>query len=90
MGDAACHLGSTCLNCGQFIGDELEAQGQCPRCGAGPDGLVDNGGLVPDVESLRGRLADRGIATGPILRRFGSRTLDVHDPEGNRFEFWSE
>lgn len=166
MGDSACHLGSTCLNCGKFIGDELALQGQCPRCGAGPYGLVDDGGLfgghgmspsaanfilyceqwpatvefyrdrlgleetyaddwfvefrltasafvsiadaaratvgsvggtgvtlsvrVPDVEVLGGRLAARGIATGPALRRFGSHTLDVLDPEGNRIEFWSE
>ena len=165
MGDAACYLGSTCLNCGKFIGDELAVREECPHCGAGADGLIDDGGLfgpgmspsaanfilyckewpatvefyrdclgleqtyadgwfvefrltpsayvsiadaaratvgsvggngvtlsvrVPDVEVLRGRLADRGIATGPILRRFGSQTVDVHDPEGNRIEFWAE
>ncbi len=50
MGDAACHLGSTCLNCGKFIGDELALQGQCPHCGAGPDGLADDDGLFgPEV-----------------------------------------
>ncbi len=165
MGDAACHLGSTCLNCGKFIGDEPAVQGQCPHCGAGPDGLADDDGLfgpeasptaanfilycdqwpatvefyrdrlgleqtyaddwfvefqltssafvsiadaaratvgsvggtgvtlsirIPDVEVLRRRLAARGITTGPAMPRFGSDTLDVHDPEGNRIEFWAK
>lgn len=165
MGDPACHLGATCLNCGQFLGDDRTDEGHCPHCGSSPDGLPGDGGLfthetsptaanfilycerwpetvefyrdrlgleqtysddwfvefqvtpeafvsiadasratvgsvggtgvtlkirVPDVGVVRRRLTDRGIVTEPPKRRFGSLTLDVHDPEGNRIEFWAK
>src|SRR5680860_1537515 len=40
MGDAACHLGSTCLSCGRFVGAEIATQERCPHCGADPDGVI--------------------------------------------------
>jgi hypothetical protein len=31
MGDAACHLGPTCLNCGKVVGDEITDNGSRGR-----------------------------------------------------------
>jgi len=158
MGDAACHLGSTCLSCGRFVGDEITKQGRCSHCGAAPDGVIDAvvsaaevnfilycehwsatvefyrdrlgfeqtyvddwfvefrlapsarvsiadaaratvgsvGGAgvtlsikVPDLETLRLRLDERGLQPGVVSRRFGAQTFDIRDPEGNRIEFWA-
>jgi predicted RNA-binding Zn-ribbon protein involved in translation (DUF1610 family) len=34
MGDSACWLDRTCLECGRFIDDEDAADHKCPHCGA--------------------------------------------------------
>ncbi len=33
MGDPACHLSATCIECGRFIDGDLEGD-ECPHCGA--------------------------------------------------------
>lgn len=38
MRDRACHLGSTCLSCGRFVGDRATEGEDCPHCVAGPYG----------------------------------------------------
>lgn len=45
---------------------------------------------VDDLVGLRDRLAERGIQTSALSKRFGSRVFDIFDPEGHRIEFWSE
>lgn len=44
---------------------------------------------VPDVATARSTLLDAGVDVGAIGIRFGSPFVDVHDPSGNRLEFWS-
>jgi len=44
---------------------------------------------VADVEQTRRDLLDNGITPTPIREVWGSRAIYIHDPEGNRLEFWS-
>jgi catechol 2,3-dioxygenase-like lactoylglutathione lyase family enzyme len=44
---------------------------------------------VADVAASRLALAERGVAVGEIISRWGAATLFVTDPEGNRIELWS-
>ena len=44
---------------------------------------------VVDVEQTRAELIEAGIATTPLKDIWGARAFYVHDPEGNRLEFWS-
>ena len=45
---------------------------------------------VPDVAVARRELAAAGIEVPPTGSRWGAATLDLHDPEHNRIELWSE
>lgn len=44
---------------------------------------------VADVEQTRNELIEAGIAPTPIKDVWGAKAIYVHDPEGNRLEFWS-
>lgn len=44
---------------------------------------------VADVEQTRTELIEAGITPTPIKQVWGARAIYVHDPEGNRLEFWS-
>jgi predicted enzyme related to lactoylglutathione lyase len=44
---------------------------------------------VADIEQTRAELMDAGIVTTPIKEVWGSKTIYIHDPEGNRVEFWA-
>jgi catechol 2,3-dioxygenase-like lactoylglutathione lyase family enzyme len=44
---------------------------------------------VSDIELTRNELIDAGITPTPIKEVWGSKVIYVHDPEGNRLEFWS-
>lgn len=44
---------------------------------------------VDDVHEVRTELLDLGVEAGPIGARWGADVLEVHDPAGNRVEFWS-
>jgi predicted enzyme related to lactoylglutathione lyase len=44
---------------------------------------------VDDIEQTRTELMEAGIATTPIKEVWGSKVIYIHDPEGNRLEFWS-
>ena len=44
---------------------------------------------VSDIEQTRAELLDAGITTTPIKEVWGSKAIYVHDPEGNRLEFWA-
>lgn len=43
---------------------------------------------VADLEQALADLKEAGIQSTPIKEVWGSRTIYVHDPEGNRLEFW--
>ena len=44
---------------------------------------------VADVEQIRTELIEAGITPTPIKDVWGAKAIYVHDPEGNRLEFWS-
>ena len=44
---------------------------------------------VPDREQTRTELIEAGISPTPIKEVWGAKAMYVHDPEGNRLEFWS-
>jgi catechol 2,3-dioxygenase-like lactoylglutathione lyase family enzyme len=44
---------------------------------------------VADVEQTRTELIEAGISATPIKDVWGAKAIYVHDPEGNRLEFWS-
>lgn len=44
---------------------------------------------VSDIEQTRNELMEAGITPTPIKELWGSQVLYVHDPEGNRLEFWA-
>lgn len=53
----------------------------------------DGGGItislqVLDVEQIRAELMEAGIDSTPVKEVWGSKAIYVHDPEGNRLEFW--
>lgn len=43
---------------------------------------------VSDIEQTRAELLDAGITPTPIKEVWGSKAMYIHDPEGNRLEFW--
>jgi catechol 2,3-dioxygenase-like lactoylglutathione lyase family enzyme len=44
---------------------------------------------VPDIEEIHAELVENGFSPTPVKEIWGSRAIYVHDPEGNRLEFWS-
>jgi uncharacterized glyoxalase superfamily protein PhnB len=44
---------------------------------------------VADIEQTRNELIEAGIIPMPIKEVWGAKAIYVHDPEGNRLEFWS-
>lgn len=44
---------------------------------------------VADVEATRSELLAAGVNPTPIKEIWGARAIYLHDPEGNRLEFWS-
>ncbi len=44
---------------------------------------------VEDIEQTKADLMKAGIITTPIKEVWGSKAIYVHDPEGNRLEFWA-
>jgi catechol 2,3-dioxygenase-like lactoylglutathione lyase family enzyme len=44
---------------------------------------------VEDVESIHSELVSAGFKPTAIKEVWGSKTTYLHDPEGNRLEFWS-
>lgn len=45
---------------------------------------------VADVAAARRLLLERGVEVGPVRSRWGAATVDLHDPEGNRIELWTD
>ena len=45
---------------------------------------------VDDVHTVRSDLRAVGVEVGEVGARWGADVLDVHDPSGNRLEFWAE
>ncbi len=43
---------------------------------------------IMDVEQIQAELMEAGIDSSPIKEVWGSKAIYVHDPEGNRLEFW--
>jgi predicted enzyme related to lactoylglutathione lyase len=43
---------------------------------------------VSDIEQAQAELMEAGITTTPIKEVWGSKAVYLHDPEGNRLEFW--
>jgi catechol 2,3-dioxygenase-like lactoylglutathione lyase family enzyme len=43
---------------------------------------------IEGVEQMRADLLTAGITPTPVKEVWGSRTIYVRDPEGNRLEFW--
>lgn len=43
---------------------------------------------VGDVRQVHADLIEAGISPSPIKEVWGSQAIYVHDPEGNRLEFW--
>ena len=44
---------------------------------------------VVDIEQTQAELGEAGINSTPIKEVWGAKAIYVHDPEGNRLEFWS-
>ena len=44
---------------------------------------------VADIEQTRNELIEAGVTPTPIKEVWGAKTIYLHDPEGNRLEFWS-
>ena len=44
---------------------------------------------VDDIEQTRSALVEAGIRPTPVKEVWGSKVIYLHDPEGNRLEFWS-
>lgn len=44
---------------------------------------------VADIEETRAELIESGLSPGPIKEIWGSKAIYLHDPEGNRLEFWA-
>ncbi len=44
---------------------------------------------VADVEELRAQFVEAGFNPTLIKEIWGSKAMYIHDPEGNRLEFWS-
>jgi catechol 2,3-dioxygenase-like lactoylglutathione lyase family enzyme len=44
---------------------------------------------VDDIEQTRAELIEAGVTPTPVKEVWGSKVIYVHDPEGNRLEFWS-
>ena len=44
---------------------------------------------VDDIEQTRAELIEAGITPTPVKEVWGSKVIYIHDPEGNRLEFWS-
>jgi len=44
---------------------------------------------VIDIEQTRAELMEAGIVPTPIKEVWGSKAIYIHDPEGNRLEFWA-
>lgn len=45
---------------------------------------------VDDIQTMHNYLMELRVSPTPIKVIWGSRAFYVHDPEGNRIEFWSE
>ena len=43
---------------------------------------------VADIDQTRIELIEAGITPTPIKEVWGSKAMYIHDPEGNRLEFW--
>jgi uncharacterized glyoxalase superfamily protein PhnB len=43
---------------------------------------------VADIDRTRIELIEVGITPTPIKEVWGSKAMYIHDPEGNRLEFW--
>lgn len=43
---------------------------------------------VNGLEQVQAELAEAGISSSPIKEVWGSKAIYIHDPEGNRLEFW--
>lgn len=43
---------------------------------------------VNGLEQVQAELAEAGIPSSPIKEVWGSKAIYIHDPEGNRLEFW--
>ncbi len=44
---------------------------------------------VADIQQTRTELIEGGVTATPIKEVWGAKAFYVHDPEGNRLEFWS-
>ena len=44
---------------------------------------------VTDIEQTRNELIEAGVNPTPVREVWGAKAIYVHDPEGNRLEFWS-
>lgn len=44
---------------------------------------------VADIEQTRNELIEAGVTPTPIKDVWGAKAIYVHDPAGNRLEFWS-
>lgn len=44
---------------------------------------------VEDIHQTRTGLLEAGITPTPVREVWGAKAFYVHDPEGNRLEFWS-
>ncbi|MCE9646002.1 MAG: VOC family protein [Chloroflexi bacterium] len=44
---------------------------------------------VQDLQALHSELIETGFDPGPVKEVWGSQAFYLHDPEGNRLEFWA-
>jgi uncharacterized glyoxalase superfamily protein PhnB len=44
---------------------------------------------VEDVETTRSQLMEAGLRPTEIKKVWGTKVFYIHDPEGNRIEFWA-
>jgi catechol 2,3-dioxygenase-like lactoylglutathione lyase family enzyme len=56
---------------------------------AGRGGGITLSLKVDDVHEVRSELFQAGLEVGEVGQRWEADVLDVHDPSGNRLEFWT-
>ena len=44
---------------------------------------------VADIDQTQTELIEAGVSVTPIKEVWGAKAIYIHDPEGNRLEFWS-
>lgn len=45
---------------------------------------------VNDIKIMHESITEQGVPASPLKELWGAQVFYIHDPEGNRIEFWSQ